>query len=119
MCNCDNVEMGSYAAEVVSLIPEHMRSYRESRLRDGLAPIISFDRCCLPQIQHLWSLGVVTLGCCCGHNKVKGFVNVGMDGFQKAIDAGYKPYVFIDDQKRRDTIEFENAEKVLELINKG
>ena len=37
---------------------------------------IRVDKCIAKEIEHLWSLGVVTLGCCCGHGRHLGFINV-------------------------------------------
>ena len=48
-----------------SVVLQHPPQLQE--LRDG--DDVSIDLCIAPTIQSLWSLGVVTLGCCCGHGK--------------------------------------------------
>ncbi len=48
-----------------AVILQHPPQLRNLRNGDD----VSVDLCIAPTIQHLWSLGVVTLGCCCGHGK--------------------------------------------------
>lgn len=57
-CACVNVPVGSYANVVLVDAPPHMAHHR--------SPIM-LDRCIAPEIRHLWSLGIETLGSCCGH----------------------------------------------------
>lgn len=92
MCECINIEMGSYANAVCIQIPEHMRQYRENRLAAGLSGKISIDACILEEIQRLWSLGIHTRGCCCGHNQVSGMINVADESIDKMFELGYKEY---------------------------
>ena len=37
---------------------------------------ICVDPCLKEEILFLWSKGVITTGCCCGHNILKPFINV-------------------------------------------
>ena len=53
---------------------------------------LEIDKCLSDEIQHLWSLGIHTLGCCCGHNKMKGFIQVERTDFKKMMDLGYEWY---------------------------
>lgn len=88
-CSCVGVRMGTYEAAVVVKLP----------WRDKL---VSIDSCILPIIQELWSLGIRTYGCCCGHNLVPGMVNVDESdgdrmralGFESMLDAPYPESTF-------------------------
>ena len=53
---------------------------------------IEIDDCIVEEIQSLWRLGIHTLGCCCGHNKNIGFIQVERTDLQKMLDLGYKWY---------------------------
>lgn len=50
------------------------------------------DRCLLEEIKGLVELGVVTLGCCCGHGKMPGYIQVDCDyqSISKMYELGYK-----------------------------
>ena len=45
-----------------------MKEYRENRVKAGLGKHLSIDPCIVDEIKFLWSKGVNTRGCCCGHN---------------------------------------------------
>lgn len=53
---------------------------------------LEIDKCLSEEIQYLWSQGIHTLGCCCGHNKKIGFIQVERTDFQKMLDMGYEWY---------------------------
>lgn len=53
---------------------------------------IIVDKCLAEEIKQLWSLGIHTMGCCCGHNKEEGFIQVERTDFQKMLDLGYQWY---------------------------
>ncbi len=63
--------MGSYDNQVTVDIPPHMSTYKEARLSEGLSDVVSIDRCILETVQYLWSLGIRTIGSCCGHGDQK------------------------------------------------
>lgn len=66
MCNCKDIEIGSYDNQVELNRPPHM----------GEGNTICVDKCLSEEIQHLWSVGIITTGCCCGHNKKEGYIGV-------------------------------------------
>lgn len=74
-CSCNNVEIGSYANQVELPTPAHMLALGSLGCIT-FRPTTCIDRCIAPLIQALWERGVVTLGCCCGHNKLPGMVNI-------------------------------------------
>lgn len=69
---CENIKFGSYDC------------YEET------AYGFSVDRCLVEEINQLNSLGVKTIGCCCGHNKLQGFIQVISQDINKMIQLGYK-----------------------------
>lgn len=108
MCNCVNVEMGSYDNVVILDTPPHMDGYRQRRNAAGLSgDNIQVDRCIAAEIQELWSKGILTYGSCCGHNKTESMVNVA------PIQAGYMlamGYVMNHgDPNRHDTFRLKTA----------
>ena len=50
------------------------------------------DKCLLDEIKSLIDFGVVTLGCCCGHGKMSGYIQVNCDyqSISKMYELGYK-----------------------------
>ncbi|HEJ2170549.1 TPA: hypothetical protein ACKP5U_003289 [Pseudomonas aeruginosa] len=74
-CSCDGVEIGDYTNTVELPTPPHM-------LRIGRIGCLEFreticvDKCIANAVQALWDLGIVTTGCCCGHNQADGYIGV-------------------------------------------
>lgn len=85
MCNCINVEFGSYDNQVELPRPVHMPS------TSGV-DTICVDKCLKDEILYLWSLGITTTGCCCGHNRGEQypFIGVAFTDIQKMKELGYK-----------------------------
>lgn len=90
MCNCKNIEIGSYTNQTCIDIPNHMYKYKEYRIKNRLTLLICIDNCILEEIKYLWSLGIKTTGCCCGHNKLDGFIGVEFEDITKMKELGYK-----------------------------
>jgi hypothetical protein len=63
MCDCVDVEMGSYKNQV-PMVP----FWKDEP--------IGIDKCLSSEISDLWDDGIVTTGCCCGHNKAIPMINV-------------------------------------------
>lgn len=53
---------------------------------------IEIDDCLVEEVKRLWWLGIHTQGCCCGHNKMCGFIQVERTDLQKMLDYGYEWY---------------------------
>lgn len=55
---------------------------------------ISFDVCLFQELNHLWSLGIETIGSCCGHHMnctiQMGYIQVNPIYEQDMIDLGYE-----------------------------
>lgn len=88
MCECHSYncpEIGGNVSEVLLDAPSW--AYRSD---GGKQDKICIDACIADTIKHLWDNGIVTLGCCCGHNRDM-------------------PSVIVSEN--------ENPEKVLKIIN--
>jgi len=79
MCNCKNIEIGSYDNTVALKAPDWSSKNT-----------ICVDLCLKEEILHLWSIGIRTTGCCCGHNKVEGFIGVIDVDIPKMKELGYQ-----------------------------
>ena len=103
-CNCKDIIVQSqecYDQMVCFEIPAHMNSYKEARLKAGLSSGVCIDPCIVDEIQYLWSLGVITYGSCCGHNKLEPMVNVDDKNIEQMLNLGYVQNH--PDPKRKDT----------------
>lgn len=76
MCMCKNIGMGSYENQI-SIKPPFV------------GHSIGIDKCIAEEVQYLWSLGIKTTGCCCGHNKVQGCIGVYDEHIPKMKALGY------------------------------
>lgn len=88
MCDCVNVEFGSYDNQVEVAAPSFMLGFGEGCVE--VRPTLCIDTCILPEIKDLWSNGIITLGCCCGHNKQDGLVGVAERCIEAMRGLGYK-----------------------------
>lgn len=79
MCNCKNIEIGSYDNTVALKAPDWSSKNT-----------ICVDLCLKEEILHLWSIGIRTTGCCCGHNKIEGFIVVIDEDIPKMKELGYQ-----------------------------
>lgn len=86
MCDCRNIDIGSYDNQVLLPRPQHMKGRKEGSSAD----FISVDACLKEEILALWSLGIRTTGCCCGHNKVEGYIGVIPEDVPKMQAIGYQ-----------------------------
>ena len=90
MCNCVNVETGSYDNQTTLEAPPHMKN---RKINDcfSIRERINIDTCIVDEVKSLWGKGVTTVGCCCGHNKPIGYIQVlSADDEKKMLEFGYK-----------------------------
>jgi len=59
-CTCKNVGMGEHTNALFVPPPDYFNSAKAGYW---------IDKCIFHEVMILWSIGVVTTGCCCGHNK--------------------------------------------------
>lgn len=63
MCNCININIGSYKVTVATVDPFTDK-------------IIGIDKCIYNEIRDLWKNGIQTIESCCGHNKQPGYIAI-------------------------------------------
>lgn len=86
-CNCNNIAAGSYDNQVMLDRPLHMAL----RTEGSTSNMICVDACLKDEILNLWSLGISTTGCCCGHNKNLPYIGVIDEDIEKMKELGYIP----------------------------
>lgn len=77
MCNCKNIDIGSYA-NTIKIKSPFSNKY------------IYIDKCILNEIFFLWDMKIRTKGCCCGHNITHPTVVVDNKNIDNMIRMGYK-----------------------------
>lgn len=82
MCKCNNVEIGSHDATVIV----HLSSHAADKIGKRC---ISVDHCLSHEICSLLDMGIITLGCCCGHNKKPPYIQVAPDSIKAMHELGY------------------------------
>lgn len=89
-CNPNITENERWANQVLIELPESPE--RERRISDGLSTAVSIDPCIVDDIKYLWGNGIITNGCCCGHNSDKWYpmVNVYPECADKMAELGYE-----------------------------
>lgn len=55
---------------------------------------IPVDACLADEIKELWTKGIKTRGCCCGHGYELGFIEVTDDCVSKMEELGYVHYIY-------------------------
>lgn len=113
MCECNKIEFGDCSNMITIETPTHVKVwYIERNIKLTNIPdypnTIQIDPCILSEIKELWNLGIVTTGCCCGHNKQEGFVGVRDEDIEKMIELGYKIKLNENDLSRRDSFKLKN-----------
>ena len=88
MCYCKNVEIGSYDNQIIVDAPKFMLPLVNC-LGEEKEPKICLDKCIANEVLSLWNLGIRTVGCCCGHNKAKSYIQVKDVCIDKMIELGY------------------------------
>lgn len=78
MCDCKDVEMGSYSNSYSIQKPFGRKNY------------VNIDKCLMREVLDLWEMGIETTGCCCGHNKVEGYIGVEDEFIPKMKELGYE-----------------------------
>lgn len=92
-CTCDPDVMGDckkrFATQVVVELPAQSKD-RARRLKDGLSATVCIDPCIVEVIKDLWTQGIETTGCCCGHNVMRGWVSVQASNYERMFELGYR-----------------------------
>lgn len=72
MKNCKQIQFGSYDCYV--------------QTKYGF----DVDKCLIDEINKLNDFGIKTIGCCCGHDKKQGFIQVSPEYVNTMINLGYQ-----------------------------
>ena len=104
MCDCVDVEMGSYDNMVDFCPPPHHLKSSKS--------CISMDRCIVEEIQFLWKLGIVTIESCCGHNLLDACILVSQDDIPRMRELGYEHYPNQCDLTRQDGFYAKSVDRI-------
>lgn len=75
-CNCPpEAQIGNYRNQVELPTPDHMLAIGSLGCLE-FRPTTCIDRCIAEVVVALWGKGVITTGCCCGHNQGDGFIGI-------------------------------------------
>ena len=92
MCNCKtkrlSQDLGLEQMKLVEL-PVFMREYF-SKIRGIDMTSLWVDGCLVEEIKYLWSKGITTTGCCCGHNFKCPYIGVDSESSERMKELGYK-----------------------------
>lgn len=89
-CNCKGLtEM--HKNEVVLQVPDTV-NLKYNAPDQKTRTTVCIDKCIVDEIKLLWDNGVVTCGCCCGHNDPRyyPYIIIKKDHLLKAINLGFE-----------------------------
>lgn len=105
--------------KVVLHSPHNLIKYN---CRDDYKYQVSVDACLANEIQCLWSNGVITNGCCCGHGTQLGYIGVAEESVDKMLELGYQFYIYPDELggvDRRDAFIPKSTYHIYDGYSKG
>lgn len=79
-CNCIDIKVGTYNRQIWVHSPAHMPKDNGYCL----------DLCIAQEVMQLWLKGIITEGCCCGHNYLPGYIQVTEEFIPEMIALGYE-----------------------------
>lgn len=92
-CTCDpmlaTTDIYAHSRQVVIELPIWSPD-RRRRQRNGLSTSVCIDQCVVDAIKELWSKGIETTGCCCGHNLMPAWVGVHPAWYIDMFELGYE-----------------------------
>lgn len=86
--------MSAYNCKKITL--KCPKNFIPMNVLDGFKESITMDACISNEIKSLWKKGIRTMGCCCGHGRKLGFIQVVDDDIQKMMELGYQNYIYPD-----------------------
>lgn len=104
-CLIDKVSYGSeelFSKSEILKVPSDVdikTNCNERRLKKQ----ITVDPCLAEEIEYLWGQGIVTTGCCCGHNIGFAYIGVEEEFIPKMKELGYKTQLNPMDVTREDS----------------
>lgn len=89
MCNCVDVDIGSYGNQICVVPPDCVILYlNEPEKRQRLT--VCLDLCLVEEVVGLWNKGITTTGSCCGHNKMFAYIGVNDSCIEDMKEMGYE-----------------------------
>lgn len=89
MCKCEDIEIGACDNQVILVVPQNIKIKYNNTL-GTLRTTVNIDKCLAEEIKYLWKLGVITTGCCCGHNRNEGYIGVEDKFIPTMLRMGYE-----------------------------
>ena len=98
-------------------------NFIEYNCADGYKESVCVDKCIAREIEELWRQGVKTTGCCCGHGRKLGFIQVrDKDSVEKMKQLGYQHYIYEEEfggKERLDAFIPKTTEHIYEGYSEG
>ncbi len=90
-CDCDVnvVKIQEYQRSVAILVPDFI-TLKMNNPEQTIRESVCIDACLVSEILELWRKGIVTTGCCCGHNQGLAYIGVEDEFIPKMKELGYE-----------------------------
>ena len=102
-CDCVDVQVGSHHNAVTVRVPDTVELRYNAPGRER-RETVCLDVCIADEVTELWDKGIVTTGCCCGHNRTLGYIGVADEYIPQMKDMGYS--VILNPQRPKDEDSF-------------
>lgn len=95
--------MSTYNCRKITLkCPEDFIPFNSS---EGFKQEVTMDACISYEVWKLWKKGIRTTGCCCGHGRLLGFIEVVEEDIPKMEALGYQHYIYEDKFGGKDRLD--------------
>lgn len=84
-----------YNCKKVVLVPPP--KFIKCNCSDDYKETVGVDACLAEEIKSLWKQGIKTTGCCCGHGRNLGFIEVRDEYISEMEKLGYQHYIYEDE----------------------
>lgn len=84
-----------YSCRKVVLVPPP--KFIGCNCSDDYKETVGVDACLAEEIKNLWEQGIKTTGCCCGHGRNLGFIEVTDECITGMEMLGYQHYIYSDE----------------------
>lgn len=81
------------------------KNFIKCNCSDAYKESVQVDACLAGEIIWLWDNGIKTTGCCCGHGRHLGFIQVTDNCIERMQELGYQNYIYEDEfggEKRKN-----------------
>ena len=90
ICTCNGLKE-MHENEIILEVPDTV-NLKYNSPNQKRRTTVCIDKCIVDEIKLLWKNGIVTYGCCCGHNDARfnPYVIIKKDHVQKAVNLGFE-----------------------------